>query len=227
MSSEVRNAPEPSSYIPFAAVFTAAIALLPLLLRLRHGRRTGLRQRRGIPLRRRRSEIDGRLSALDLVELGVATYAASHIVVKDRVGRFIREPLIEHAEQAADEANGGGAVSATNQEWQVLGELVRCTRCAGAWTAASLTYLRLLAPTHGRIALHVLTAVGANNFLQAAFRRLRLACARAERELGGDDALADAASAPDTAARQGELSPRAELRPHEYVEVSPHGNGGG
>jgi hypothetical protein len=110
----------------------------------------------------RRRGIDQRMRPVDLVELCLATYAASQVIARERVGAVVREPLVEHAR---DPASGGFAVAAA--------QLVRCSRCVGAWNALALSYLRVASPTAAREVHHVLAAVGANNFLQAAFATMR------------------------------------------------------
>jgi hypothetical protein len=55
---------------------------------------------------------------------------------------------------------------------QAIGELVTCSRCAGTWAAAGLTWTQVLAPRFGRILTWTLAAGGLNDFLQAGFARL-------------------------------------------------------
>lgn len=56
----------------------------------------------------------------------------------------------------------------TISQEQAIGELVTCTRCAGTWAAAGLTWTQVLAPRFGRILTWTLAAGGLNDFLQAA-----------------------------------------------------------
>ena len=170
--SRRRPTPKPEDYKPFAATFGIALAMLPQLARSRN-RSPGAR-----------SPLD--LSALDVAELSIATFAATHILVKDKVASFIREPFVEgtpadgSARPKAPSDDGGrpgpDVTDIPADARVVLGELLTCTRCAGAWNAAALTSLRILAPDHGRMAMHVLTAVGVNNFLQAGFSALKSTC---------------------------------------------------
>jgi hypothetical protein len=55
---------------------------------------------------------------------------------------------------------------------QAIGELVTCTRCIGAWTAAGLTTTHVLAARFGRMLTWSLAASAANDFFQAGFAAL-------------------------------------------------------
>ncbi len=103
-------------------------------------------------------------SALDLVALSAATFKASRAVSRERVGSFIRQPLVEGpAEDGAYERPAGTGLQ------RALGELVLCPRCLGTWTAAALGSTQLLAPRFGRLLVWSLGAAAANDFLQAGF----------------------------------------------------------
>ena len=60
-----------------------------------------------------------------------------------------------------------------------VGELLMCTRCAGAWSALGLVALRLHAPTAGRTVTAVLAASAGNDLMQAGFKAI---CAHANTE---------------------------------------------
>jgi hypothetical protein len=105
-------------------------------------------------------------TALDLVVLGAATFKAARTISHDEVTSFLREPFVRgHAHEGGEEPKAGGLE-------QAIGELVTCTRCAGTWAAAGLTWTQVLAPRFGRILTWTLAAGGLNDFLQAAFAAL-------------------------------------------------------
>jgi hypothetical protein len=60
-----------------------------------------------------------------------------------------------------------------------VGELLLCTRCAGAWGALGLVALRVHSPAAGRTVSTVLAASAGNDLLGAAFSYL---CAHANVE---------------------------------------------
>lgn len=116
---------------------------------------------------------------LDLAVLAVATFKAARTLSHDEVTSFLREPFVRgHAHEGDEEPKRGGME-------QAIGELVTCSRCAGTWTAAGLTWSQVLAPRLGRLLTWTLAAAGLNDFLQAAFAALT-AEANVLDELSGD-----------------------------------------
>jgi hypothetical protein len=115
----------------------------------------------------RRQERDPQChTALDLTVLAAATFKAARTISHDEVTSFIREPFVRgHAHEGGEQPKVGGLE-------QAIGELVTCTRCAGTWAAAGLTWTQVLAPRFGRILTWTLAAGGLNDFLQAGFARL-------------------------------------------------------
>ena len=106
-------------------------------------------------------------TALDLTVLAAATFKAARTLSHDEVTSFIREPFVKgHAHEGDEEPKKTGGME------QAIGELVTCTRCAGTWAAAGLTWTQVLAPRFGRILTWTLAAGGLNDFLQAGFARL-------------------------------------------------------
>lgn len=97
----------------------------------------------------------------ELVPMGVATFALAKVIAKEKVGTFVREPFVEHG--------GDGRSPRGHGLRAAVGELVTCTRCVGAWSAAAVVGLRLVAPDAGRTVTGVLVASAANDFLQAGF----------------------------------------------------------
>jgi hypothetical protein len=105
-------------------------------------------------------------TALDLTVLAVATFKAARTISHDEVTSFIREPFVRgHAHEGGEQPKAGGME-------QAIGELVTCSRCAGTWAAAGLTWTQVLAPRFGRILTWTLAAGGLNDFLQAGFAKL-------------------------------------------------------
>ena len=55
---------------------------------------------------------------------------------------------------------------------QAIGELVTCSRCAGAWVAAGLAATQIISPRFGRLLTWSLGSAAVNDFLQAGFTAL-------------------------------------------------------
>jgi hypothetical protein len=120
------------------------------------------------------------MAAIDLALLGLATFKASRTVARDKVTSFVREPFVE------GEAYDGEDEKPTRETEmkQAIGELVTCTRCIGAWTAAGLTATQILAPRFGRLLTWSLAASAANDFLQAGFAALTAKANELEQRTG-------------------------------------------
>ena len=103
----------------------------------------------------------------ELVPLSAATFALSRLIVHDKVETWLRQPFV------VEEADGKRPKGRRLR--YAVGELMNCTRCAGAWSALALVALRLRAPATGRTAATVLATSAANDFLQTGFSLL---CAR-------------------------------------------------
>jgi hypothetical protein len=113
---------------------------------------------------RRRPAADTAIPSAELVPLGLATFALSKVVAREKIGTWMRERFVEEdADHNPRGPRGRGLRRA-------VGELVTCTRCVGAWAGLGLVGLRLLSPPAGRIATSVLATSAVNDFLQAAFR---------------------------------------------------------
>ena len=102
------------------------------------------------------------IPAREMVPLGVATFALSKLVVREKVETWVREPFVEEHPNGERRPKGSGLRYA-------LGELLTCTRCTGAWSALAIVGLRLHAPAAGRTVTAVLTASAVNDFLHTAF----------------------------------------------------------
>lgn len=102
--------------------------------------------------------------AAELPALALATFGASRVVAHERITSWVRRPFVRPVP--------GEPPRRTPGIRRALGELVRCTRCTGAWVGLGLVALRLVAPAAGRAVTLVLAAIGANHLLQAAFAAL-------------------------------------------------------
>ena len=121
-----------------------------------------------------------RLGPLDLAVLSAATFKASRTITSDEVTSFIRDPFVkgEAHEGREDPVQDGGTR-------QALGELLTCSRCIGAWTAAGLVSAQTLAPRTGRLLTWSLAASAANDFMQAGFSALAAKANELEQRTGG------------------------------------------
>ncbi|HJQ74872.1 MAG TPA: DUF1360 domain-containing protein [Gaiellaceae bacterium] len=106
-------------------------------------------------------------TALDLAALSLATFKAARTLSGDEVTSFLREPFVEgHAHEGDERPLENGGMR------QAIGELVTCSRCAGAWVAAGMGATQIVAPRFGRLLTWTLGAAGLNDFLQAGFAAL-------------------------------------------------------
>ena len=97
--------------------------------------------------------------ASELPVLGLATFAMSKAVAKEKVGTWARAPLVD--EGSPDRRPKGRRLR------YAVGELVTCTRCLGPWAASVVTFGQALAPRHARVITRVMALAGANTLLQA------------------------------------------------------------
>ena len=111
---------------------------------------------------------DEPLRAAEVLPLGVATFALSKMVAKEKVDAWVREPFVEERPDGAREPKGHGLRYA-------VGELLSCTRCVGTWSALGLVALRVTRPREARVVNAVLGASAVNDFAQTGFNWL---CAR-------------------------------------------------
>jgi hypothetical protein len=117
-----------------------------------------------------RGDLPERISAGDVVLLGVASHKASRLIAKDRIAAFVRAPFAEpHAEGAVpgeveDRVRGEGLRAA-------IGQLLVCPHCLSMWIAAALAGGLVAAPRETRLVTATLSAVTLSDFLQAAYRR--------------------------------------------------------
>lgn len=117
------------------------------------------------------------LKAAEIVPLGVATFALTKLIAKEKVETWVREPFVE-------ELPGGERRPKGRRLRYAVGELLTCTRCLGAWTSLGLVGLRLTRPREARVVTAILGTSAVNDWLQTGFTHL---CARANaaQEQGG------------------------------------------
>jgi hypothetical protein len=106
--------------------------------------------------------------SMEVVPLGLATFALAKLVAKEKVAAEIREPFVEET--------GHGRRPRGSGLRYAVGELITCTRCVGFWSALGLTGLRVLRPREARVVTTVLGASAVNDAAQASFTWL---CAKA------------------------------------------------
>jgi hypothetical protein len=146
---------EPRDYAALNAVWAATLASLALS---RPGRRAG----------RDLTEPQ------ELVPLGLAAFALTKAVTREKVSSWLREPFVEESDPERRRPRG-------RRLRYAVGELLTCSRCMGAWSALGLTGLRLAAPNASRTVTAVLATSAANDFLQTAFARMCAQSNAAER----------------------------------------------
>lgn len=115
-----------------------------------------------------RDKGDEPVSAADILPLGVATFALSKLVAKEKVETWMREPFVEETPDGERRPKG-------RRLRYAVGELLTCTRCTGAWTALGLTALRVTRPREARVVTALLGASAVSDFMHSGFSLL---CAR-------------------------------------------------
>lgn len=105
------------------------------------------------------------LHGRDLPQLGLAAFALSKLIAKEKVETWVREPFLD---EESRQPKGRGLRYA-------IGELLGCTRCLGAWSSLGLVALRVTRPREARVVTGVLATSALNDFLQSGFALL---CAR-------------------------------------------------
>jgi hypothetical protein len=100
--------------------------------------------------------------ASELPVFGLATFALTKALAKEKVGTWVRDPLVD---ETTRRPKGSGLRYAA-------GELLTCTRCLGTWSSLGLIALRVARPREGRIVASVLATAGINDWLQGGFNLL-------------------------------------------------------
>jgi hypothetical protein len=111
----------------------------------------------------------------EILPLGVATFALSKLVAKEKVDKWVRDPFVEERPDGERRPKGRGLRYA-------VGELLTCTRCVGTWSALGLVALRVTRPREARVVSAVLGASAVNDFTQAGFNWV---CARSNAAQSG------------------------------------------
>ena len=101
--------------------------------------------------------------ASELPIFGLATFALTKALAKEKVGTWVRDPLVD---EASRKPKGSRLRYAA-------GELLTCTRCLGTWSSLGLIGLRIARPREGRIIAGVLATAGINDWLQGGFSLLQ------------------------------------------------------
>jgi hypothetical protein len=104
----------------------------------------------------------------EIPALGLASFALSKLIAKEKVENWMREPFVEETPQ-------GRRPKGTGMRY-AIGELLSCTRCVGAWSSLGLVALRVTRPREAKVVTAVLATTALNDFLQTGFT---WACARA------------------------------------------------
>ena len=98
----------------------------------------------------------------ELPMLGLATFALTKALAKEKVGTWVRDPLVHE-----DSRRPKGS-----RLRYAAGELLTCTRCLGTWSSLGLVGLRIARPREGRILTTVLAGAALNDWLQSSFTLL-------------------------------------------------------
>jgi hypothetical protein len=109
------------------------------------------------------------LAPAEILPLGLATFALSKLIAKEKVESWVREPFVEELPNGERRPKG-------RRLRYAVGELLTCTRCVGAWSSLGLIGLRVARPREARLVTAVLGTSAVNDFLQAGFTRM---CAKA------------------------------------------------
>jgi hypothetical protein len=112
---------------------------------------------------------DEPLHPAEILPLGVATFALSKMIAKEKVESWVRQPFVEELPTGERRPKG-------RRLRYAVGELLTCSRCVGAWSSLALVGLRLSRPREARVLTALLGTSAVNDFLQTGFTRM---CAEA------------------------------------------------
>jgi Protein of unknown function (DUF1360) len=112
-------------------------------------------------------ELPERISAGDVVLLGLTTHKLSRLLAKDKVTSFIRAPFTRFQEstgqgEVSEEPRGEGMQLA-------IGELLVCPYCLAQWVAGTLVLSHIAAPRLTRMITSIYAAETMSDFLQLAY----------------------------------------------------------
>jgi hypothetical protein len=125
-----------------------------------------------------RDKGDEPLAPAEVLPIGLATFALSKLVAKEKVDAWVREPFVE------EHPDGGRRPKGTGLRYAV-GEMLTCTRCVGVWSSLGLVALRVTRPREARVVNAVLGASAVNDSAQAAFTWLAARSNAAEADAPG------------------------------------------
>lgn len=108
-----------------------------------------------------------KVSAADLVTIGLATHKLSRAITKDKVTATIRAPFTEFQHESGqgeveERPRGSGLQKA-------IGELLICPYCLAQWVSAGFIAGLVFAPRATRLVAAVYTAQTVSDFLQLAY----------------------------------------------------------
>lgn len=117
--------------------------------------------------RARGHRLPERVTAGDVVLMGIATHKLTRLIAKDRVTSFLRAPFTEFQESAGhgeveEKARGTGLQRA-------IGELVTCPYCLGQWVAGGFAVGYVSAPRLTRLLAAMWTAEAIADAAQLAY----------------------------------------------------------
>ncbi len=85
---------------------------------------------------------DEALTGTDVAVTGAATFALAKLLTNEKVESWLRAPFVEETPSGEQKPKG-------RRMRYAIGELLTCSRCAGAWSALGVVGLRVLSPGHG------------------------------------------------------------------------------
>lgn len=123
-----------------------------------------------------------RTNALELAQLGLASYRLGRMVAYDKIFEPYRAPF---AKTVPDPTGAGDTTEPRGRgAREAIGELLTCPICAGTWIAAGLVYFLGLFPNAARTFLAMMSAIGLAEFLNSASEAFEW-LGQAEREEAG------------------------------------------
>jgi hypothetical protein len=108
----------------------------------------------------------------ELPAIGLATFALSKLLAREKIDTWVREPFVD----------GETRRPKGRRLRYAVGELLTCSRCLGAWSSLGLVALRLTRPREAHVITSVLATSALNDFLQAGFSALAAQANALERD---------------------------------------------
>ena len=153
MSDTPRNPARVTSYLSALVLFGASVSGIAAL-----GKATG-------------KELPDRYSLFDLVVGGLATHKFARLISKDLVTTPLRMPFTKF-----EEMGGAGEVNETprgGHPEHAVGEILSCPFCLAPWIATGYVAGLAISPRVARTWAAVFSVVGASDFLQFGYARIR------------------------------------------------------